>query len=134
MASWKRLLGLKRCHTFDLLCAIHTAEPCHAALDELLDLGLEFGLLEVKVVDSTDSQNAQAGESLAHAVHERAAGAAEVVRHLLSGADSLGLAERLEILLAAEMLEVAVIDGKVGGEHRGSDLSAVAAVADKGVD
>lgn len=44
------------------------------------------------------------------------------------------LAVGLEIVAAAQVLEVSIKNGEVGGEHGGGDFAAVFAVADEGVD
>jgi hypothetical protein len=46
----------------------------------------------------------------------------------------VGLAKGFELVLAADVLEVRVEDGEVGGEHGGCQLAAVGAVADEAVD
>jgi len=87
-----------------------------------------------EVVHGADAQDAHAGKGAADAVHQGAAGRAEVVGHVLARGDGGALAEGLEVVAAAHVREVLVVDGEVGGEHRRGDLAAVVAVADEGLD
>lgn len=57
-----------------------------------------------------------------------------MVGYGVSRRDGAALAEGFEVGAAAQVLEVAVGDGEVGGEHGGSDFVAVGTVADEGVD
>ena len=118
----------------NLLNALQARQPGHAALDKLLDLRLQLGLHEGEVVNGADAEDAVARELGADAVHEGPARGAEVVGHLAARGDGFGLAPGGQVVAAAEVLEVGVGHGEVGGEHGGGDFVAVAAVADEGVE
>ena len=55
-----------------------------------------------------------------------------MIGHGAPGGDGVVLGEGFEVGSAAEVLEVGVGDGEVGGEHGGGDFVAVGAVADEG--
>ena len=57
-----------------------------------------------------------------------------MVRHRVARGNGLAIAPGLEVVTAAEVLEVGVVDGEVGGMHGGGYFVAVGAVADEGVD
>jgi hypothetical protein len=57
-----------------------------------------------------------------------------VVLHRVAARDRLALRELGELVAAARVHRLGLLDDEVGGEHRGRDLAAVAAVADEGVD
>lgn len=90
--------------------------------------------MQTEVINGSDPGDAAARVAGADAVHERAALAAEVVRHLVAGGDGLARGVLLQLVLAAGVLHLAVLDDEVGGEHGGGDLATVGAVADEGVD
>lgn len=113
--------------------------PGHAIFGKLLHGRSQLGLMQREIIDAADTQDAHAGEGGADAVHERAAGGAEVVGHgvvLAGGLDEDGarLAEGLQGLAAAQVLQVRVVHGEVGRVHRRRELVAVGAVADEGPD
>lgn len=109
-------------------------QPAHTALCKLLHSGSQLGLVQMEVVYGADAQDTLPRETRADAVHERAARGAEVIGHGVAGADGAVLAERLEVVAAAQVLQVRVGDGEVGCEHGRRDLAAVGAVADEGGD
>ena len=90
--------------------------------------------MQIEIVHGADAQDAVAPEGRADAVHERAARGAEVIGHGVARGDGARLAERFEVVAPAQVRQVSVGDGEVGGEHGGRDLAAVGAVADEGVD
>lgn len=108
--------------------------PVDTAIGEDLDLGLELGFVKIEIVNGADSHVALAGEILAPAVHERAAGLAKGVGHFGSRSGCLVVAPASEVVLAPNELKVGVLDGEVGGEHGRGDFAAVEAVAEKGID
>lgn len=113
---------------------LRSSEPSHTILDKLLNLRLQLGLMQRKVVNCSDAKNAHGWEAGTFAIHEGAACRAEVVGHFVARVDRLSLAPARQVLLAAQMREVGVIDGEVRGEHGGRNLVAVVAVADERVD
>ena len=90
--------------------------------------------MQAEIVHGANAQDAAPRPARADAVHERAARGAEVVGHGVAGADGARLGEGREPVAAAQVREVGVGDGEVGGEHGGGDLVAVGAVADEAVD
>lgn len=88
----------------------------------------------MEIVNGADAQDAPPRVAGADAVHERAARGTEVVGHGVARGDGTRLAEGLQVVLAAEVLEVRVGDGEVGCEHGRGDFAAVGAVADEAVD
>lgn len=64
-----------------LLNPLHATEPIDPILRKLLDLRLELRLHQVEVVERANPHDVQPREVGAQAVHERAAGLAEVVCH-----------------------------------------------------
>jgi hypothetical protein len=128
-------LLLKLTHPLILLHVVrHRVQPVRAVLHEKLHRWSYLRVCKVEVVDGADAQDAHAGESSADTIHQRATRPAKVIGHLLARCDRARLAEGLEVVAAAEVLQVRVGDGEVGGEHGRGDLAAVAAVADKAVD
>lgn len=90
--------------------------------------------MQAEVVHRPNARNTLPRPPRAPSVHERAAHRAEVVGHGVAGGDGLVLAVLRELVLAAEVLHGVVGDDEVRREHGGSDLAAVGAVADEGVD
>ncbi len=90
--------------------------------------------MQVEIVDSADAQDTLPRGTRADAVHEGAARGAEVIGHVVAGADGALLAPGLEVVAAAQVLQVRVGDGEIGCEHGRGDFVAVRAVADEGVD
>ncbi len=119
---------------FHLPDTLQATQPAHTVLGKLLHSGLQLGLGQVEIVHGADAQDACSREPRADAVHERPARGAEVVGHGSVQADAVVLAPGLEVVLAAQVLQVGVGDDEVGGEHGGGDFAAVGAVADEGVD
>lgn len=117
-----------------LLYPLDSRKPADTVLSPMLLSWPKPGLMQRKVVNSANAQDAHSRKALANTVHERTAVLAEVVGHRLARSDRLGLAKRLETVLPARVLKVGVLDGEVAGEHGRGDLAAVGAVADKGVD
>jgi hypothetical protein len=123
-----------RPHPLRRLRALHPLQPTNAVLDENLLLRREDSLLQIKVVDRADPRDQHARDAGRDAVHERAADGAEVVLHRVAAGDGLALRELGELVAAADVDRLGLLGDEVGGEHRGGDLAAVAAVADEGVD
>lgn len=117
-----------------LLYSLDSCKPADTVLSPMLLSWPKPGLMQRKVVNSANAQDAHSRKALANTVHERTAVLAEVVGHRLARSDRLGLAKRLETVLPARVLKVGVLDGKVAGEHGRGNLAAVGAVADKCVD
>ena len=88
--------------------------------------------MEMEIVDGAEPQDTRAGD--ADAIHERAAGGAEIVGHHPARGGGVRLAVSGQVLAAADVREVRVEDGEVGGKHRCADLVAVTAVAQKGAE
>ncbi|KAF7966236.1 hypothetical protein HWV62_39459 [Athelia sp. TMB] len=113
---------------------IHAREPAHTAPDEQLPSRLQLGLVQIEIVDGADAQDTLSRHARAHTVHERAASLAEVVGHGVARLDGARLAPGREVIAAAQVLQVRIVDGEVGCEHGRRDFAAVRAVADEGVD
>lgn len=113
---------------------IHAREPAHTAPDEQLPSRLQLGLVQIEIVDGADAQDTLSRHARANTVHERAASLAEVVGHGVARLDGARLAPGREVIAAAQVLQVRIIDGEVGCEHGCRDFAAVRAVADEGVD
>ena len=109
-------------------------QPAHTVLGKLLHSGSQLALLQVEILNSADTQDTLPRETRADAVHERTARGTEVVDHGVARANGTMLAEGLQIVAAAQVLQVGVGDGEVGCEHRRGDFAAVRAVADEGID
>jgi hypothetical protein len=114
---------------------LHARKPADAILGELLPLRLQLGLVQTKIVHRANAQNGHRWEGRTDAVHESAARVAKVVGHggvFPDGGD--GVLPALEVFLTAQVLQVFVVDAKVGCEHGCGEFAAVHAVAYKGVD
>jgi len=90
-----------------------------------------------EIVHATYTQDTHARESRADAIHERTARGTEVVGHgvvLARGfyENSTRLTKGLQVVAAAQVLQVRVVHGEVGCVHRRGQLVAVGAVADEG--
>lgn len=90
--------------------------------------------MQTEIVHGANTHDAHPGESLPDAVHERATRRAKVVGHLVSRGDGLRLSERLEVLAAAQILQVRVGDREVGREHGCREFATVSAITDECVD
>lgn len=123
-----------RPHPLRRLRALHPLQPTNAVLGENLLLGRKDRLLQIKVVDRAYARDQHPLDPGRDPVHQRAAHGAEVVLHRVAARDGLGLRELGELVAAAHVRGFGRFDDEVGGEHRGGDLAAVAAVADEGVD
>jgi len=91
--------------------------------------------VQTEIIHSANTQDRRRWEGRADAVHERAARGTEVVGH--SGvwpnrSDRIGPA--LEVVAAAQVLQILVVNGEVGCEHGRGEFAAIPAVANKGVD
>ena len=89
--------------------------------------------MEIEVVDGADAQDTVPWGTRADAVHEGAARGTEEIGHVVARADGALLAPGLEVVAAAQVLQVRVGDGEVGCEHGRGDFVTVRAVADEGV-
>jgi hypothetical protein len=106
--------------------------PADAILSEDLLLRPQLGFVQVEVVHSADPKNAFAWESLTNTVHQRTARKAEVVGHELARGDSISLTICFQVVPATDVLQISVVDGEVGSEHRRCDLATICAIANKG--
>ena len=86
----------------------------------------------MEIVHGAKAQEVLPWERLTDAIHERAAGGAEIVGHHLARVDGARLAVCRQVVTAAEVREMRVKNSEVRSEHRRCDLAAVGAVADKG--
>ncbi|KFX89183.1 hypothetical protein V490_07187 [Pseudogymnoascus sp. VKM F-3557] len=86
------------------------------------------------IIHRANAKDAHPRELLANTIHQRPTRAAEIVSHLLPRLDSFRLSKSLQVVLAAQVRQVRVEDGEVGGEHGRCDLATVAAVAEKAAD
>lgn len=102
-----------------MILHVRRPQPCAPILLKGLDPGLEYCLLQPKVIDRANARDAVAREATAATVHQRAADAAETVFHIISSSDGLVLAMAGELGLAADVLEVCVFHYEVAGEHAG---------------
>jgi hypothetical protein len=103
-------------------------------LHKVLPLGLQFRLMEVEIINCANTENALPWKSCTNTIHEGAASLAEVVGHEVLAGDGARLAKSGQVIAAAGVSQVFVVNGKVGREHRCGDFAAVCAVADKRVD
>ncbi len=85
--------------------------------------------MQVKIVHGADVQDTLPRETGAAAVHERAARGTEAVSHSITRGDGVRLDEGLQVIAAAQVLQVRIGDGKVECEHGRGDVVAVRAVA-----
>ena len=90
--------------------------------------------MEIEVVHGADAQNTRSRETRADAVHECAAGGAEVVGHGVTRSRGARLAIGSQLVAATEVLEMRVAHDEVGGKHGGGDFAAVCAVAEECID
>lgn len=91
--------------------------------------------MQTEIIHSANTQYRHRREGRADAVHERAARRTEVVGHgrvWPNRGDSIGPA--LEVLAAAHVFQILVVDGEVGSEHGRGELAAINTVADESVD
>lgn len=117
-----------------LLDSFCRAEPVNSFTRELLESGLQLGCVKVEVIHGANAKNTVSRPARTHAIHEGATNGAEIVGHVVSGRNRLGLAIGSELLAAARMFQVCIGDDKVGGEHGRVDFVVVAAVAEEAVD
>ena len=103
-------------------------------LNKILPLRLQFRLVKVEIIDCPNTENALPWECCANTIHEGAASLAKVVGHDALAGDGARLAKRGQVIAAAGVGQVFVVDSKVRREHRCGDFAAVGAVADKRVD
>ncbi len=118
---------LRKVTILPLLSRLHSWEPANTILREHLKLRLQFRLVQLQIIHRADPGDAHAWEPRAPSVHQGAADRAEVVGHVVPGGDGLALAVLREFVLAFDVLERAVFDDEVGGEHGGGDFAAVGA-------
>ena len=85
--------------------------------NEVLPLRLQFRLVEVEIIDCPNTENALPWECCANTIHEGAASLAEVVGHKALAGDGARLAKRGQVIAAAGVGQVFVVDGEVGREH-----------------
>lgn len=109
----------------------YVTEPADPVPGVLLKLRPQLSLIQAEVVYRPDPQDAVARQPAAPPIHQDAADGTEAVLHSGPGFDGLVLCEASELFLAAEVLEALVGHDEVSAEHRGADLVAVGAVADK---
>ena len=116
-----------------LLNSLCAREPCDPILSVLFHPGFQRSLMKMKVVDGPDAKNTVAPVSRADSIHEGATSFAKFVGHAVPRRDGVGLNKGAQVVLATDEFDVVVGHHEIGGEHRGSDLAAVEAVADEGV-
>lgn len=92
--------------------------------------------MQREVVHTAYAQDTHAGESRADTIHERAARITKVVGHGVTLARLLDengfrLTPGFEVLLAAQVLQVRVVDGEVCCVYGRGEFMAVGAVADE---
>ena len=117
-----------------LLSTLHIVEPAHSVLSVDLDPRLQNSLMQIKVIDRSDSGDQQLGPRRRDAIHQRSTHIAKVVFHGVATFDGLALRELGELVAATNMLGGGGFDGKVAGEHARGDLPAIGAVADERID
>lgn len=93
-------------HPNNLRRALNRLRPSSPPLDKLLHLRPQLSLSQREIIHGTSAQNRQSRKSCTAAIHESAAGLAEVVGHGRIGANGLLFAERREVILATGMFEV----------------------------
>ena len=118
----------------ELRGALDGTHPSNPVLDVDLPPRPELRLVQMEIVHRADPQDTPPRKGLAHTVHERAAGATEIVGHQLARGDGAALRVRGQSVAAAQVGEVGVGDGEVGREHGRRDLAAVRAVAHEGAE
>ena len=57
-----------------------------------------------------------------------------MVRHRVVLGNAMRLAEGLQVVAATQVLEIFIVDRKIGCEHGRGDLTTVGTIADEGVD
>ena len=90
--------------------------------------------MQREVVNSANTQDADAWQALTDAVHESSTITAEVVGHLLARGYRLILAICFEQLLSTQVLEVRIFNGEVAGEHGSRDLATVGTITHECLD
>ena len=117
-----------------LFDSFQAAQPIRTVFRILLNSRSQFGLVQVEIVHGADAQNTCPWEPRADTIHEGAAGRTEIVGHGIVQADGVVLAKGFEVVAAADVLQIVVVDDEVGCEHGCRDFVAVIAVADEAVD
>ena len=90
--------------------------------------------MQTKIVHCSNAQKLHSWERLTDAIHQGAAAGTKVVGHSVSclpTCDCVRLTEGLQVILSTEVLEVHVVYGEIGCEHRGGYLAAICAVIDE---
>lgn len=115
---------------------LQSMPPTHPILRKLLHRRLQPRLVQRKIIHAPNPQDTHPRKRRANAIHQAPTRLAEEVRHRVVLAfffdkDGLVLAPRFWVGLAAEVREVRVEDGEVGGEHGGCEFVAVGAIAEE---
>jgi hypothetical protein len=108
-------------------------QPPNTILRKRLNPWLELGLLQRDIVDRANARDAHIRIAAASSVHERAADAAETIFHVVSGCDSVVLAEPGKLIFTSNVFEVTVLDDKVGRKHAARQHSQPSPYATKGI-
>ena len=100
-------------------------KPRHTRRSILLHLGLQHLIVQLDIVDGTDTWEAQSREPRTLPVQQRPADAAEGVRHRVVAVDCRALAPARKLFFAGQPVHVRVFENEVGGEHGRRDFTTV---------
>ena len=98
-------------HTFNWL------EPTHTRVNEDLNLRPQLGLVQGEIVDGSNAHVLDIRGAGGVAPHERAASVAPPIGHSVVRGNSLVLSPLLDLVFAADISQVRILDGEVGRKH-----------------
>ena len=87
----------------------------------------------MEIINGANAHDAVSRQPRADTVHERAASRTEVVGHGVTRLDGFRLAPGLQVLLAAEVLKVFVVDSEIRCKHGRGDFVTIGTIADEGL-
>ena len=126
--------ALSESASLNLFDPLNRTQPAYTALNELFDSGSQLCFMQMEIVYGANARDALLWVNRADTVHERTTRRTEIVGHGVARGDGARLAEGLQVVLAAYVLQMRVGDDEVGREHGCGDLMTVRAVADEAVD
>lgn len=83
--------------------------------------------MEIVIIHRSDPSDQQTRVAGRDAIHQRAADRAKVVLHDIARLDGLALRELGELVAAADVSRLSLLDDEVGSEHGGGDFAAIVA-------
>jgi hypothetical protein len=119
--------------TLTLLNTTCASKPIDPILGVLLHPWFQSSFMQVEVIHSTNSKDTLPWISGTNTIHESSTSLAEIVGHAVPRGDGFGLRKYSQVVSAANVGDISVVDDEVGGEHGGSDFPAVETVAEEGV-